>query len=414
MGCFSYTCSVSGLAIDAGDTVRYLLLTQSPYQEGFVCYSHGFWAPRTVPLKASYNDYGSVEEVEEGPSKDVWMEALQLDMVEKGVGDNSCHDVAFSRESTFEQMLEAVWECRVYVKQDKGGRQMSAEELAKWEEAQPEYKPTLRNVRKVLPTLEGVTYLVDDEGAPDYVRVRVDGYGNIPDEPYLKAQDALKNFATVLVAGSGTYADAREIRVYMAPGKDAQGHDRRIFIPEATPVLPVRQAMIREDVWQALLTNKIRTWDNKLHTASSYKKNLRDYVEKQRARDAETKKLWEELRANPGNLELIKNFYGRDTDRDQDRENPVSWILSKDPIPFVTGIVTHYKLLETSGRVTDEFLDSLAEFAFVQAVLGNLRFVWQPGHSTGPQSGDWEAHKWWVGQLNKIVKNVIKEHERNY
>jgi hypothetical protein len=199
----------------------------------------------------------------------------------------------------------------------------------------------------------------------------------------------------------------------MAPGKDDQGHDRRIFLPEPDPVLQVRQAMIREDVWQALLTNRVKTWDGKVYTASSYKKSLREYMEKRRARDAETKKLWEELRANPGNLELIKNFYGRDTGRDRDLENPVSWILSKDPVPFVSGICTHYKLLEESGRMTDEFLDSLAEFAFVQAVLGDLRFVWQPGHSTGPQSGDWDAHKWWVGQLGKIVTNVIKEREKN-
>ena len=76
MGCFAYTCAISGLPIDSGDKVRYLLLTKNPYfsHAGSIVMPDGEWFPRTFPIKAWYNDYGSVEHID-----DIFGKQLLLD-----------------------------------------------------------------------------------------------------------------------------------------------------------------------------------------------------------------------------------------------------------------------------------------------------------------------------------------------
>ena len=421
MGSFAYTCCVSGLPIEAGDAVRYLLLTQNPYQDEHVCYSHGFWYPRTVPLKAVYNDYGSVEDVEEGPSRDVWMEAFHKDLVEKGVGDNQVHDVAIMKDSTFDQLLEAVWERRVYVTRmragaprDSKGKKISPEEIEDWEERQPAYVPTIRRVKAALSSIEGVEYLVDKDNAPDYIRVRVGGYGEKPVGHYAKAQSVLADYATVLVAGGGNYSDAMEVRVFMAPGKDAQGHDRHLHLPNNTDgTWPVVQAMIREDVWQALLTRKLREWSKKVHTIESYRKDIAAFIKDAEDRKAKKAELEAKLKDDHKNGELLSEFFKISFPHDDRPDKyPGAWVLQKDPVPFTMGPAAHYALLRDSDRLTKEFLESAAEFAFVQAALMELRFVWQPGHSVGPQCGEWETHKWWATQIARICRTELKNRDR--
>ena len=87
MGSFSMTCSISGLGIDAGTPVRALLLTENPYGEG--------WDLRTPPIRARYNDCGSIERVHprDLPVAKLWLRGLREDLVELGAGDNQCHDV---------------------------------------------------------------------------------------------------------------------------------------------------------------------------------------------------------------------------------------------------------------------------------------------------------------------------------
>ena len=112
MGSFDGTCAVSGLPIGAGDKVRWLVLGANPYFEGgCACYPHDIWYPRSLPVRAKCNDYGSIEGYDAGglavrSIRDV----LARDLVEVGVGDNLCHDVATSRDMSFESLLAAIWE----------------------------------------------------------------------------------------------------------------------------------------------------------------------------------------------------------------------------------------------------------------------------------------------------------------
>ncbi len=119
MGSFASTCCVSGLPIEAGDDVRYFLLTKNPYDDDNLrCYIHDLFYPRVYPIRAQYNDYGSIENFEKGAAREAFLDGLKLDLVELGWGNNSCHDTSTSKKMTFEHMLEAAWEGRLSVRRE--------------------------------------------------------------------------------------------------------------------------------------------------------------------------------------------------------------------------------------------------------------------------------------------------------
>lgn len=82
MGCFSYTCGISNLPIEEGDKVRYFLIAESPYPVRAACYIHDVWWPRTIPLKAEYDSYGGVVNVELPEVQQLWLETFWLDRVD--------------------------------------------------------------------------------------------------------------------------------------------------------------------------------------------------------------------------------------------------------------------------------------------------------------------------------------------
>lgn len=115
MGCFSYSCSISGLPIDAGDPVMFLALSTS-YERRYATGIDGAWRPMTLPIRAQYNDYGSVEYIEEGPVTDAFFESLSKRAIEREVGENRYHDVPVMREMPRDKWLDALWEDRVQIK----------------------------------------------------------------------------------------------------------------------------------------------------------------------------------------------------------------------------------------------------------------------------------------------------------
>lgn len=94
MGSFAYTCCITNLPIEAGDDVKYILLTENPYSDSGKCNVHDTWFPRTWPISAQYNDYGSIEGFDlNSPAAWAIMAGFQKDLIEVGTGDNTCHDV---------------------------------------------------------------------------------------------------------------------------------------------------------------------------------------------------------------------------------------------------------------------------------------------------------------------------------
>jgi hypothetical protein len=118
MGSFSFSCAISGLPIERGDHVRYTLVTQAPREAWHAIHIADVWSPRYWPLRAVYNDYGSVEKIEEGAAKDSWLDSWKLDVIERDRGENPVHDVPVTKDMTWDAMLEAAWEGRIYVRGD--------------------------------------------------------------------------------------------------------------------------------------------------------------------------------------------------------------------------------------------------------------------------------------------------------
>lgn len=115
MGCFSYSCSISGLPIDAGDPVMFLALSTS-YEKRYATGIDGAWRPMTLPIRAQYNDYGSVEFIEDSPVTEAFFASLSKRAIEREVGENWCHDVAVMKDMPRGKWLEALWEDRVQIK----------------------------------------------------------------------------------------------------------------------------------------------------------------------------------------------------------------------------------------------------------------------------------------------------------
>ena len=113
MGCYTYTCSVSGLPIQWRDRVIYLGLTRGEGMRG-IGTQHA-WMPATLPLRARYNDYGSIERWERGAVGKAFFASLLRRAIPRPVGENFVHDVAITADMSPEQWLHAMLEERVQV-----------------------------------------------------------------------------------------------------------------------------------------------------------------------------------------------------------------------------------------------------------------------------------------------------------
>lgn len=429
MGSFADTCCISGLPIEWGDEVRYLLLTENPYFEGgFVCYPYGRWVPRTWPIKAKYNDYGSIEDWEENAVQRSFLEGLKVDMIEVGVGDNSIHDVATSKDMSFEQMLNAVWEGRVIVdrepdRDDRNKRMRKfLEESDKRNGNQrtdpiSEWKPTLQNVSEIISSIdipEGCRYLVDEK---DYwVRVRWDGlrgeYGK--DREYLDmASGYLEDrFAVVMTAGSNINTDC-ELRCFPAPTplefKRAENRDMRsapdeLDIMQKGKPLLVQQAMIREDVWQALIKHSISGWRGTF-TADNYRDGARKLIEERLA-------VYDKLnKYEPGSeeykLAIRMAEFGRG-------DEPGTYLAAKEIIPFSTGLASHFNMILKSGDAPEDFADVVGEFHLIYSLLHTVRYVWRPSDTCGPQFGEWGEHSKYFESLLEVSRENERRRNEEY
>jgi len=413
MGSFSYTCAVSGLPIEAGDPVYYYLLTQNPYTDSRPCEQHGLWFPRTFPILANYDDYGRGEKFEPGPLKDVWKTGLEIDLVERGWGENCVHDCAVAKSMRFEELVEAIVACRVRVRQNvgrKGSREL--DEQLGFVSKVPPGVPTRKRVEKALrdggfKLYEGAYstsgFMADKSGHGE-VRVRFHGVGaewNKDAEHLARAQSVLAKYATVITVGSGPYANSAEMRVLPKPGtKDFFGVRR---VKEKS--LAVNHAMIRKDVWDSLLNLKVEHFGSKTTReigVDEFRKGAREcqwlfMEERERLKKLAGTTPMEEL------LALLLYTPPRDV--------PGAWVLSKDIIPFTVGLGTTFSLLMKEAPLPETALDRLGEFAFLHYVLSEVRYMWRPSYSNGPQFGVGMPLARYHTQIGKVIaEQVARQH----
>jgi hypothetical protein len=412
MGSFASTCAVSGIPLEVGDPVRWYSLTENPYDDNLVCYSHDMWFPRSWPVRAKYNDYGSIEEYDaSSPSVFATVECLKRDLVEVGMGDNSCHDVPTAKGMSFEATLEAIWEKRIQVSRDtedpvlakirastKAAREalkLSSEEEEPRPRAIPGF-PTLRGVEAVLrqagfPVLtaegkEPEAYMVD-EIEYGRCRVRVHGYGEHTEQLQAILPILQHEYAAVVTVGSRAYANSAEIQLmpkvmkrerdeYFSWGRDDTERRKPLY---------VYQGMIHGDVWDELMKMKVsKDWAEKVKVGFDESR-------------ADAQKLWDKAcKARKKSHNPIDDLIAR---LDNDHDTYVGALVAKGVIPFTVGLSDHWNAVvdrhrdeKFTTKQVDEFLDDVAGFSLLHGILPMVRYWWRPSFTCGPQFGEHKKH----------------------
>ncbi len=453
MGSFDYRCSISGLPISSGDAVRYIVLQQNPFHAPGVptCYTNDWWKPRSFPVKARYNDYGLPENLKDSAEKDVLFASFKTDAVERGVGDNSYHENEVKRDMDEEAWLDAIRQGRVKIRDKepllRHGKPVKI----------PEGIPTRKRIEKCL-TDAGIKLSVGggDTGCMvsrvrrGFVRVRAEGYSG--ERALLKkAKAALdKHYAVMEMVGTKSYADPRELLVAPGPSekqsKPGVGETRTplgYFLESPAKRKPwdrpmvVCQAMVREDVWQALLQGGLESWssskkitlENLYDEAVAYYKLRLERAKKSKEMLLKRAALIAEKPGNPEEaikqqraLELDLLLLEHEGVRDRDMKGTfVPWITSRSegnggPGYGLRDAFAAAVDMNLKGRKRAEFLKTCAQTIFVSWRLSGLGFQWRAGTSCGPQFsgiGEWTEQKEYLESLIKICDKEIAEQKAN-
>ncbi len=390
MGSFSATCAVSGLAIPGGTRIRVVLLTENPYGEG--------WDLRAPPIRARYNDYGNIEDLreEDAAIARLWLQALDVDLVERGVGDNQSHDVATRRGMSFEALCEALQEGRVLVRQDAkdfwhpwhpptGDDGPTLTELASRKES---WRPTMANVETILGTDHAMRLNID-QPIGNVVRVRQAGFGT--DTIALRlAQTKLSNsFAVAMTAGSGNYGFDAELLVFAAPGQDRSFAGPAWENKTDDRHLAVRWAFVREDVWDGFLAEANPSWMGDGTIAEKIAQVFEAWC-----------KLEEEILCLQKRGQAI-HFASLSS-------------LTREAVPSVPGTLNldvHLAMLALSDFSPDDKLHGvgmLAELLHVNGLLRDARQKWRPFDAlAGSQYPEWKDQLRYLDVVTAIAQKEL-------
>jgi hypothetical protein len=444
MGSFAFTCTVSGLPIEAGDPVRYLLLTKNPFHENAAAWSceiDGHWYVRSFPFRAVYNDYGSIEPDQLGQPylTDLMLEGLNADMIERGVGDNACHDVPVRRGMGLPEILNALWEARVLVPSIGGyklmprlAKKLGVDDPSKVYPEKP--KRSKRKIHPGIPTMQRVRKAIEESGLVltdeafskgftvgrmflGYIRVRSEKYGNEVEE-LTKLQAVLDQqgrFATVITVGTGMYSSQAELLVLPKPCTDGKGYGAS-FSPSQGylgTVSPVAQAMIRNDVWEAICGMTLNSDYRGLPSTAGRFKDL--------AKDLWDKCLEHErfMRA-PVEKDQMSDKYIRSMEFRELLQND-NVVASHMKGRAGTGLREHFDLMVGKGldgkltpEVVTDFLATVGETVFVQMILSNVRYQWEPSSGNGPQFGEWAMHLDYLTRLQAVTSGIYAKKREEY
>lgn len=463
------TCAISGLPIGYGDEVRFLLLQSSPYNrmQGHADLGPERWYLRAPPIRASYDDYGRIGDInpEDQFIAKLWLDGLNVDMIEKGVGDNTYHDSPVRKNMTFKQLVDALRQHRVEVRRELDpDRDEKFEKLmGKFYQPPPLGKgiPSIERIEEVIKTLGEVevtvennvlkapggievqlTYTKEDGKVDDYLLVKYshlwrhdtennkyflnlsklgtkDGQLTVDEIQhgevrvrlggYFRAEESMiwfnplvaklqEEYAACVTCGTGGCADDAEISVKPKAGTLATGGRHKFSLHEhagsakRVERLQVRACMVREDVWQSLLSMEIPDWSKK-HKIDRYQKATKEAwegYEKKYLLDPKRKpvSLTDEL------MEEIHTYSWKSWHHGND--NPVGKLVCDNPSIGAFGMNTSWIMFAESKQSKENvetFLKVVGETAFVSDLLETIRMEWRPEENYSPQFGEWKTHR---------------------
>lgn len=85
MGCWNETCGITQMPIYSGDPVVLVLLTKvdrHTENHGGFCYSNDVWTPKYLPVFGEYDDYGSLENIEENWNTQFIVDQLRQELAQ--------------------------------------------------------------------------------------------------------------------------------------------------------------------------------------------------------------------------------------------------------------------------------------------------------------------------------------------
>ncbi len=415
MGSFNATCIVSNLPIEAGTKVRFLALTENAYHKGneHICYVGGRWQVRNAPIKAEYNDYGSIENWEKSVTTDLFFKSFDTDAVEKGVGDNQCHDVHVRHGMSYEEWLEALWEGRVEVTDSRPAT--SDKPFVVKDEDIRSGLPTIHRIEKIITDAGfknttqygGEGYVVDDV-IYGFVRVRYSRHHSEDTAALEKLLPYIQKagYAAMITCGSGYYSNHSEILVAPAPSVDERGISQSSFglagrdYPHNKP-RAVSHAMIREDVWQILLNTSIESWDGTL-SFDKMKEDAIKALNEALAKKEEIERLKKDK--SEDNSSLLIRLLLHDMDN-YDRDNLFTSLLYPREGESGFTLKRAFKFACEQENLSKEELIKhvldIAEMAYVQCVYSHLHGQWHPTTNSG-QDGNWKEHRAFLQKLIEI------------
>lgn len=445
MGSFSRTCAVSALPIEAGDKIRVVLLNENPYGESR-------WSVRSVPFRAKYNDYGGIEDYDDkGIHAKLTMAQFKRDLIERPWGDNLCHDVPIGPNTPLGDLFSAIGteEGRVRVRRT---------------ESRINPRPKIK-VPKGIPTWKRVSKLLTAKGIKDFTTNRV-AYGLVRVRPTRYDDRKAVWHDAVIAALEPRYrvekhyeygpkyhedlsAENKDWDVWLLvlprdevcevtesgefrslPPIDPRDKIRRDDLlhriehrhgerPFRDRTMRVGWAMIREDVWQAMLKlgggkydwEKVPTVKSHVERGKKTLQSARDHLKSHYSFLEQIQKLAPDEKVNFGGF-------------GESPEDNIDFLISQEwnlrSLPFVTGLdyaFAHLVVLDNKGEVTPKevatIIRDLSELFVVQELLYLSCRFWAPTYS-GPQSGVWKLHGKALNAFAKIAETIHAEQEAEY
>lgn len=430
MGSFNYICGLSGMPIVPGEDVRVMLLTENPYTKGAAptCYTYDRYFPRTLPIKAVYDDYGSVRRRDDktlkrndwkGLDGDLWRKGFDIDLIVKGVGTNEYHDVAVKKGQDIFHYLSAAQEGRLFVKRDIGIIGLDGDSYneyvakARKEAKTPPGIPTMENIGSAIKSMDlfrqdgktRIGFHIDSEMWGE-VRVRLQDSYSIPhpEEVLGKIQKALPQYAGMVSAGQ--LNGGPELLLRPKPNTtDFHG----LHTPLSEEPLSVGYAMFREDVWRATVSmiDGVEHWDKNYERVNYTPEYYIEAMEK-------AFKIHRGLLSGKNKRD---GFMAKMSLERSLRHSPAEWII-KDPVVSCLGIGTNWQIFvenaDNYGEAEQKaIIQDFAEYGCVAAVNSHLHNNWRIS-PTGSQTVDIKDWAKYFEAMAKVAADAATEWKKRY
>lgn len=412
MGSFDYTCTISNLPIGCGTKVRYLFLA-SYKNTGHVVYSNDSFEPIIAPIKGEYNDYGSIESYD---SNDVMIKVLSEFMkhhvVEAPVGNNEYHDVRVDRDMPFDKWLEATWEGRVSIRknpfEDKEYdfyRYHTSQDGVPGKYGAPNRRrleaQLLKMGEKMFKNYGDGGLIVDD---PFFgcSRIRIGESGDHKERIQDLKTKLSEEYNIIMIPGTNHW----NIDILLFPYPNEQNNPNRdasvnfdIAETFSDKNIPICQGMVREDVYQYLLTMGIESYyykDTSLKFFYNSAKKLWDAQKQTRSKSAELKAKVPATEEEAADIksELMVLKYEEKISSLTDENNPVANFLeiSSGSYSWFRKAWKYALDMDLTKEEQVSFHKQMAEICRVCFAIGSIRYAWQRGHSVGEQVDDCKNH----------------------